>query len=110
MYRKELLKGSTETLLLSLLAIDPMYGYQLVKEMEKRSGGYFRFKEGTLYPALHRLEREGLLEGRWVTPPSGQPRRHYYMTPKGAGALRALLEEWRSFSRAANLILQPEIS
>ena len=48
MYRRELLKGSTETLLLSLLAAEPMYGYQLVKEMDTRSSGYFRFKEGTL--------------------------------------------------------------
>ena len=108
MYRKELLKGSTEPLLLSHLAVEPMYGYQLVKEMEKRSGGYFRFKEGTLYPALHRLEKEEGLQGKWVMSPSGQPRRHYYITPKGVGALQVLLEEWRSFSSAANLIFQQE--
>ena len=61
MYRKELLKGSTETLILSLLTEESMYGYQLVKEMEFRSSGYFQLKEGTLYPALHRLERDGLV-------------------------------------------------
>ncbi|TET86890.1 MAG: PadR family transcriptional regulator, partial [Dehalococcoidia bacterium] len=54
-YRRELLKGNTETLLLSLLKNQSMYGYQIIKEIEKRSQGYFRFKEGTLYPALHRL-------------------------------------------------------
>ncbi|MBF8267436.1 MAG: transcriptional regulator, PadR-like family [Dehalococcoidia bacterium] len=107
MYRKELLKGSTETLLLTVLAVEPMYGYQLVREMERRSGGYFRFKEGTLYPALHRLERDGLLDGRWEVALSGQRRRYYFVTAKGDGALKGLLEEWKSFSRAANLILQP---
>ena len=61
MYRKELLKGSTETILLALLVDGPMYGYQLVQEMDTRSSGYFRFKEGTLYPALHRLERDELI-------------------------------------------------
>ena len=55
-YRREMLKGSTETLLLSLLKNQPMYGYQIIKELEKKSQGYFRFREGTLYPALHRLE------------------------------------------------------
>ena len=64
-YRRELLKGSTDTLTLALLAGKQMYGYQLVREMEQRSGGYFHLKEGTLYPALHRLERDGLLEGAW---------------------------------------------
>ena len=70
LYRRELLKGSTETLLLSLLATEPMYGYQLVKEMDNRSSGYFRFKEGTLYPALHRLERDEMVEGKWQDSPA----------------------------------------
>lgn len=52
LYKRELLKGSTETFLLYLLAANPMYGYQLVKEMVKRSSGYFRFKKGTLIPAF----------------------------------------------------------
>ena len=69
LYRRELLKGSTETLLLSLLATEAMYGYQLVKEMDNRSSGYFRFKEGTLYPALHRLERDEMVEGKWEDSP-----------------------------------------
>jgi hypothetical protein len=59
LYKRELLKGSTETLILFLVSEVPIYGYQLVKEMEIRSSGYFHLKEGTLYPALHRLERDG---------------------------------------------------
>ena len=104
MYRRELLKGSTETLLLSLLASEPMYGYQVVKEIEDRSSGYFRLKEGTLYPALHRLEKEALVEGRWDTSPSGQNRRYYHITAKGHKRLGSMLKEWTQFSRAVDLV------
>jgi DNA-binding PadR family transcriptional regulator len=104
LYRRELLKGSTKTLLLSLLVDEPMYGYQLVKEMEKRSSGYFRFKEGTLYPALHRLEADGLVEGRWDLSPNGQNRRYYHITDKGHPKLASMLEEWNLFTRAVNLV------
>ena len=106
LYRRELLKGSTETLLLSLLAGESMYGYQLVKEMDRRSSGYFRFKEGTLYPALHRLARDGLVEGRWETSSSGQDRRYYHITGRGRARLDSMLEEWHLFTQAVNLVAQ----
>ena len=61
----DLHKGSVKALILSLLQEQPMYGYQLSKELQRRSKGYFEFKEGTLYPALHRMEQEGLLRGEW---------------------------------------------
>lgn len=110
MYRRELLKGSTDTLLLALLASEPMYGYQIVKEMQKRSSGYFRLKEGTLYPALHRLEKDGLIVGSWRQAPSGQPRRYYQITSKGLATLLSLQEEWQQFSRAVNLVVVPRPS
>src|SRR5437870_1138675 len=97
---RELLKGSTDALLLSLLAKEPMYGYQLVKELERRSQGYFQFREGTLYPALHRLEKDGLIKGEWQASPSGQPRRYYRLTDKGASALESRLSQWQGFARA----------
>ena len=106
MYNRQLLKGSTETLLLSLIARDPMYGYKLVKEMNSLSSGYFRFKEGTLYPALHRLEREGLVEARWQQAPSGQQRRYYHITDGGRRNLEVRHEEWRQFSRAVDRVIQ----
>lgn len=109
MHQQELLKGNTETLLLSLLELEPMYGYQIVKEMNQRSSGYFAFKEGTLYPALHRMERDDLVKGRWQDTPSGVRRRYYYITPKGQQALAERLEEWQRFSRAANAIMLPEL-
>lgn len=105
MSQKELLKGNTETLLLSLLAGEAMYGYQIVKEMEKRSSGYFRFKEGTLYPALHRLEKAGLIEGYWEEVDSVLPRRFYHVTSKGEKVLEERLNEWRRFTRAVDSIM-----
>ena len=105
MSNKELLKGNTETLLLSLLAEEPMYGYHIVKEMERRSRGYFRFKEGTLYPALHRLEKAELVKGIWGEADSGVPRRYYHITPRGQGVLEERHKEWRRFSRAVNSIM-----
>ncbi len=108
LYRRELLKGSTDTLLLSLLAEVPMYGYKLVKEMDKRSSGYFQFKEGTLYPALHRLERDGLIQGSWGTSPLGQNRRYYHITENGQTRLESMLKEWNLFTKAVNLVAYPD--
>ena len=106
-YGRELLKGSTDHLLLSLIEQEPTYGYQLIKEIGKRSGGYFEFKEGTLYTALHRLEKEGLIEGKWERIPNGQERRYYYLTKMGRRVLNEKRDEWRGFSAAVNLVTKP---
>ncbi len=107
MYPKELLKGNTEPLLLALLATEPMYGYQIVKEIQHRSGGYFQFKEGTLYPALHRLERAGLIKGAWQASRAGQQRRYYAVTEKGHHELQRKTAEWRHFSKAVDQVILP---
>ncbi|MEA3442422.1 MAG: PadR family transcriptional regulator [Chloroflexota bacterium] len=109
-YVRELLKGNTDSLLLSLINYQPMYGYQLIKELRKRSNGYFKFKEGTLYPALHRLEKDKLIQGKWQSLPNGQQRRYYYITPKGQQALAKRQVTWQDFSTAVKAIIQPEIS
>jgi PadR family transcriptional regulator PadR len=109
LYRRELLKGSTETLLLSLLAEEAMYGYQLVREMERRSSGYFRFKEGTLYPALHRLEKDKLVVSSWGSSPSGQNRKYYHITEQGKAQLDSMIQEWNRFAAAVNLVAQPRL-
>jgi len=109
MHQQELLKGNTPTLLLALLELEPMYGYQIVKEMNRRSSGYFAFKEGTLYPALHRLERDSLVEGRWQDTPNGVGRRYYSITAKGRRILAERLKEWHRFSRAMNAVMPPEL-
>jgi PadR family transcriptional regulator PadR len=106
-YGRELLKGSTDSLLLYLINNQPMYGYQIIKEIEKKSNGYFRFKEGTLYPALHRLEKEGLIRGQWQKLPNGQERRYYHIQEKGQKVLSERLEIWNDFSKAVNMVMQP---
>ena len=106
-YKRELLKGNTDALLLSLLRDQPMYGYQIIRELDKRSQGYFRFREGTLYPALHRLETAGLIRGSWERLSSGKERRYYGLTAKGVELLERKLAEWRGFSLAVDLIMQP---
>ncbi len=109
LYRKELLKGSTETVLLSVLSGKRMYGYQLVKEISEKSSGYLKFKEGTIYPALHRLEKDKYLNGYWDTSKNGQKRRYYKITALGQRRLVSMLSEWNEFSQAINLIAQPQL-
>jgi PadR family transcriptional regulator, regulatory protein PadR len=106
-YGRELLKGSTDAILLYLINAEPMYGYQMIKVLETRTKGYFQFKEGTLYPALHRLEKAGFIKGKWEKLSNGQERRYYYITEKGQNALSERVETWRGFSQAVNLVIQP---
>jgi PadR family transcriptional regulator, regulatory protein PadR len=103
-YSKELLKGAADTLVLSAFAESDKYGYQVVKELERRSEGYFCLKEGTLYPILHRLERQGLLSARWETMPNGSERRYYALTAKGRRALSDKLNEWQTFAQAVGRV------
>ena len=105
--RRELMKGSIDSLLLCLIGQQPTYGYQIIKELEGRSEGYFKLKEGTLYPALHRLERAGLIWGKWQVLPDGRQRKYYYITEKGRYVLLEKRNQWRDFLAAMNLIIQP---
>ena len=105
--RRELIKGNIDSLLLCLIAQQPTYGYQIIKELDRRSAGYFKFKEGTLYPALHRLERAGLILGKWQLLPNGQQRKYYHITDKGLVSLVENRGQWQKFLTAMNLIIQP---
>jgi PadR family transcriptional regulator PadR len=105
--KRELIKGSSSSLLLNLIEQQPMYGYQIIKEMESRSQGYFKFKEGTLYPALHRLEKAGLITGQWQMLPNGRPRRYYYITTKGEAKIATERVQWQDFLTAMRLIIKP---
>jgi len=106
--RHELMKGNIDSLLLCLLNQREMYGYQILKELEGRSQGYFKFKEGTLYPVLHRLERAGLILGRWQTIPSGRRRKYYHITDKGLAVVLERRGQWQDFLTAMDLIIQPQ--
>ena len=107
-YQGDLLRGNTDCLLLFLIQEEGYtYGYQLIKEIQRRSQGYFRFNEGTVYPALHRLESEGLVQGERKELPSGQERRYYSITGKGEQVLKEKMAAWQHFSAAMKLILKP---
>jgi PadR family transcriptional regulator PadR len=106
-YISQLLKGNTDLLLLSLLQEESMYGYQIMKELDRRSRGYFKFREGTLYPALHRMEYDGYISGRWRRLSGGQERRYYSLTPKGHRRLAEQLVQWQGFATAVRMITEP---
>src|SRR5438093_6977503 len=96
----ELPSGTTPALILSVLADGPMHGYGLAKEIERRSRGFFTGSWGSLYPALQRLEQEGLIEGCWEPyPPQGRRRRRVYrLTTSGRSAARQTAGRWRQFA------------
>jgi DNA-binding PadR family transcriptional regulator len=105
--RNELVKNSIDSLLLCLIGERPMYGYQIIKELDDKSQGYFKYKEGTLYPALHRLENAGLLKGEWKTTSSGRQRRYYHITLRGSNILAERRVQWSDFLSAMNMIIKP---
>ena len=103
-YSKELLKGSTGTLVLSVLENQDMYGYRIIRELEIRSENAFEMSEGTLYPILHALEKEKYLESYWQEV-DGRNRKYYHITKKGKKELGEKKEEWQSFSSSVTKVL-----
>lgn len=99
---RELRKGSSGLLLLHFLAERPMYGFELAEHLESGTAGVLDLKEGTLYPALHRLEADGLVESYWQDSPSGPRRRYYKLTSLGRSALEQRRAEWRKLTEAVN--------
>jgi len=90
-------KGSAELLVLSLLEDQSRHGYDISKLIQVRSGGALRFHVTSLYPLLHRLEKQGWIEGRWVEKAEQRRRRYYRLTAKGRKALGAKQQSWRDF-------------
>jgi PadR family transcriptional regulator PadR len=101
---KERLKGNLDLLLLSVLSAGPAHGYAIISALRDRSEGTFDLPEGTIYPALHRLERGGLLASSWAEG-DGRRRRVYALTDEGAAALAAEQTEWRKFATSVHAVL-----
>jgi transcriptional regulator len=99
------LKGTLPTLVLKVLAREPSHGYRIAQQIKGWSDGVLDFREGTLYPALHKLESEGLAES-YTGVEQGRARRYYRITPAGRGLLASNREEWRAASRAVSWILE----
>jgi PadR family transcriptional regulator, regulatory protein PadR len=104
-YDRDFLTGTVTLLLLGLLSERSMCGSEILAEAERRSARQFVMKEGTLYPALHRMERAGLLTSEWRTRESGRNRRFYVITAKGTRKARAKRAQWDAISVALRLIL-----
>lgn len=96
---------NTRLLVLSLLTGEDMYGYQMIVELARRSNHTFEMKEGTLYPVLHGLEREGYVEAYQQEAPTGRTRKYYHLTGRGGMALKSEKEEWQAYSGAVNAVL-----
>ena len=94
---REMLKGSTPLLLLSLLQDGPMYGYQIIETVKTRTDGTYTLKEGALYPALHKLEAAELITSYWQTQANGRDRRYYAIQPEGHAFLEKKKKEWNQF-------------
>lgn len=105
--RAEALKGHLDLLLLAVMEDGSRHGYAVIDELRQRTGGALELPEGTVYPALHRLERAGLLASHWDEF-GGRRRRVYALTSRGKGAVREKRRDWQAFALAVQGVLGPE--
>lgn len=107
---KSLISGSTTMLILKLLEERDMYGYQMIEELHKQSDETFNLKAGTLYPILHGLEYEDMVNSYDDNADSGRVRKYYHITKKGKKLLSDKQDEWNSYTKAVNLVLKGGVS
>ncbi|HVP13111.1 MAG TPA: helix-turn-helix transcriptional regulator [Phycisphaerae bacterium] len=91
------LRGSLQTILLQVIAPQASYGYEISKRLRQRSAGLLDLNEGSLYPALHKLEQDGLLTSHWEPTPDGRRRKYYAITPAGLRQLEQKREQWKTY-------------
>lgn len=104
-FDRELLKGNTGTAVLAILADGPLHGYQIAKEMQRRSDEALKLGQGVLYPILHRLESRGLIAGTWEQSVGTPSRKMYELTAAGRKELGRKRAEWKAFARAMSQVL-----
>lgn len=107
---KGLIGGSTVLLVLTLLNEADKYGYEIIKELELRSDKTFQFKEGTLYPVLHKLENDGFVKSYMAKGETGKERRYYQITKNGKKQLEDEKEKWKVFSLSVNKVVGGEFN
>jgi PadR family transcriptional regulator, regulatory protein PadR len=112
---RELIAASARPLLLSILSRGESYGYAIIQEVHRLSAGQFQWTEGMLYPVLHRLEAEGLIESRWESTDTSRKRKYYRLKKEGARVLKAERQSWLAVHNAlvslwetAHVRIQPE--
>jgi PadR family transcriptional regulator PadR len=104
MLDREVKKGSAEMLILALVEDRPRHGYEIAKLIERRSDGVLQFHAASLYPLLYRLEKRGLIKGRWVERPGERRRRFYKLTAAGQKVLAEHRETWKGFFAALDRV------
>jgi len=97
---RDVKKGSAELLVLALIEDRARHGYEIGKLIEVRSGGVLKFHIASLYPMLYKLERRGLIQGRWVEKPGQRRKRFYRLTPEGRRVLESQRNRWQEFMSA----------
>jgi transcriptional regulator len=102
--QRELKRGTAELIILALIEDQPRHGYDIGRLIEDRSEGQITYHVASLYPALYKLEDQGLIEGRWVESDGQRRRRYYRLTPKGRQALRKQRQVWRTFFNALDRV------
>jgi len=102
---KELLKGSTSIMILKIISEGDTYGYQITQLLYKRSNDFFKLNEGTLYPILHSMEKEGYIESYKKSSETGRERKYYHITALGTMHLAAQIKEWQLFSESVDYVL-----
>ncbi|HSY90464.1 MAG TPA: helix-turn-helix transcriptional regulator [Candidatus Binatus sp.] len=102
--RSKIARGSGELAILSLLAEQQLYGFEIARQIGERTAGALKFTLASLYPLLYDMEKKGWLEGRWQANQAGRDRRYYRLTPAGRKQLAPLKEEWRNFFQALNTL------
>ena len=107
-FDRELKKGSTELLILSLIENRQRHGYEISKLIEERSGGKLTFNVASFYPLLYRIEKRGLIEGCWVEKPGQRRRRYYKLTAEGKKALKTQRSTWSDFVDVINRVTGAE--
>ncbi len=103
---QQLRKGSTPMLILSVLSAEKRYGYQIMRELEERSEGYFTMTAALLYPALHQLEQDGLVSSEWEDGQGRRQRKYYTITPAGRQSLENSRSEWERFIQSLQKTIQ----
>jgi PadR family transcriptional regulator, regulatory protein PadR len=102
----ELLKGTLSLLILSLLSRKAMYGYEIAATVHRDTDGAFQWREGSLYPSLHKMEADGWIAGEWEESEGGRRRKYYRLTVRGRSALAEKLRSWEEINRAVGAILE----
>ncbi|NLF31255.1 MAG: PadR family transcriptional regulator [Planctomycetes bacterium] len=109
-FSDNLIRGTVAPMVLAMLAERPMYGYEIIKLVNARTGGKLQWKEGTLYPALHRMQADGLLTAAWEEAPTdadaaGRKRKYYHITRKGRAHLARQAKQWKELAEAVDAVM-----